>query len=82
MTNVTLKNVTLEGQNASIMVEFENGETRNYRYPVEEYSLAKLASDVIAQINAFNSIEAKFAPIKSLVGKTFQLVNGNLSEVK
>lgn len=80
--NATLKNITKESDQVSFFVQYSNGEERNYRFPIEGFNLALLTTQVKTQIEEFNSIEAKFAPIQAFIGKTFELVNGTLKEVK
>jgi hypothetical protein len=82
MTTATLKNITKENDNVSFYVQYSNGEERNYRFPIENYQLSLLADQVKAEILKFDSLDAKFAPIQALVGKTFQLTKGTLMEVK
>jgi hypothetical protein len=78
----TLQNVTREGDNVSFMINYSNGEQRNYRSPIEGFTLSQITSQVKSDLEAFESLEAKFNPLKTYMGKQYQLVNGKLVEVK
>jgi hypothetical protein len=80
--NILLKQKTLEGDIASFYVQFSNGQEKNYRFPVEGFVISQLIDAVIADLTRLNSIQTKFDAIDAFVGKTFELVNGQLKEVK